>query len=154
MYAGALLLVVGVLAWITGRPLIFPSLGPSALVIAVAPESEAVDGRRFVGSHLIGVLVGLGCYHVLVGAGSIQGIEAAFTLEQGRLALSGVLSVVLTSLVMHETDTLHSPACATTLIVSLGLLPGLDDGATILAAVILVYLVHAASRHLKVLGAS
>lgn len=154
MYAGTLLLVVGALAWITGRPLIFPSLGPSALVVAVAPEAEAVDARRFVGSHLIGILVGLGCYHVLVGSGSIQGIEAAFTLDQGRLALSGVLSVVLTSLSMHQTDTVHSPACATTLIISLGLLPGLDDGVTILAAVVLVYVVHAAVRSLGTLRAS
>jgi len=55
-----------------------------------------------------------------------------------RLGASAVVSVGLTTAGMLATDLPHAPACATTLIISLGLLASPVDGVVILAAVILL----------------
>jgi hypothetical protein len=55
-----LVFVPGAMAWILGKPLIFPSLGPSAFVLVFdASENRA---RRVIGGHLIGVVSGLIAY--------------------------------------------------------------------------------------------
>lgn len=143
LYAGLLVAVAGVLAWVTGRPFVFPSLGPSAVVLAGTLDSQAARGRLVIGSHTIGALVGLACYHAIAPEGSIQGASALFALEQALFVVSGVASVSLTAVGMHLTGTVHSPACATTLIVSLGFLPRVLDGAIIVTSVVALYIVHA-----------
>lgn len=144
LYAGLLVAMAGALAWATGRPFVFPSLGPSAVVLAGTLASQAGSPRVVVGSHVIGVVVGLACYHLIAPEATIQTVTTSFAVDQARLVASGVASVALTAMGMHATDTMHSPACATTLIVSLGILPTLVDGGIIVAAVLVLYLVHAA----------
>jgi hypothetical protein len=56
--------------------------------------------------------------------------------------MSAVVSVILTTAFMLIAHATHSPACATTLIVSLGLLPGVTDGMLIMTAVTGMFLVH------------
>lgn len=143
VYAGLLVAVAGLLAWVTGRPFVFPSLGPSAVVLAGTLDSEAGRARLVIGSHVIGVLVGLACYHAIAPAGSIQAASSLLALDQGRFVASGVASVAVTAAGMHLTDTVHSPACATTLIVSLGFLPDPLDGAIIVTSVVAMYAAHA-----------
>lgn len=63
-----------------------------------------------------------------------------------RLAGGGVLATGLTAGGMLVTDLRHAPACATALIVSLGLLSTLADAAAILAAVGVLVAVHAVGR--------
>lgn len=55
-----------------------------------------------------------------------------------RLATSGVTAVVLTTGAMLVSDLRHPPACATTLIVALGLLPGLSGAGVVAGGVILL----------------
>lgn len=57
--AGALL-VVGTLAVLTGRPFLFPSLGPSAFLLATAPSAPTSHLRRVAGGHAVGVVAGFG----------------------------------------------------------------------------------------------
>jgi CBS-domain-containing membrane protein len=64
------------------------------------------------------------------------------------LAASGSLSVAMTAGSMVGLRVVHAPACATTLIVSLGLMPALWDGLIILAAVVLLYVAHVLIRRL------
>lgn len=40
LYAGLVFTVLGLVAWATGRPFVFPSLGPSAFVLAFDRRSE------------------------------------------------------------------------------------------------------------------
>lgn len=143
LYAGLLVAVAGLLAWITGRAFVFPSLGPSAVVLAGTISSKSARGRLVIGSHVIGVLVGLACYHTLAPEGSIQAASGWFMADQARFVASGVASVALTAMGMHMTNTMHSPACATTLIVSLGFLPSPLDGAIIVTSVVVLYAAHA-----------
>ena len=65
LHTGLLVAAVGVLSWATGLPALFPSLGPSAFVLAMFPDGEASDPQRVVGSHVLGVGAGLLTYHLL-----------------------------------------------------------------------------------------
>ena len=45
-----LLLVPGLAAWLFGRPMIFPSLGPSAFALVL--DEKENSARRVIGGHL------------------------------------------------------------------------------------------------------
>jgi hypothetical protein len=135
-----LVLVPAVAAWVLGRPLIFPSLGPSAFALVLDENENRV--RRVVGGHLIGVLSGLFAYHVLAHGLSLAALWPALSADGLRIAASGVVSIALTVTLMSVARANHAPACATTLIVSLGVLPGLVDGVLIMAAVTGMFLTH------------
>jgi len=136
----ALVLVPGVLAWVFGLPLIFPSLGPSALAIVL--DEKGNGARQVLGGHFFGVLSGLIAYYVLARGLTLGALAPAFSGDGLRIVASGVVSVGLTTLAMRLTRTTHAPACATTLIVSLGVLPSFTDGALIMAAVAGMFLCH------------
>ena len=143
LYAGLLFTALGLVAWASGEPFIFPSLGPSAYVLAFR-RRFADTQRTVIGAHAIGGAAGLLAY-TLFGHGATVTAAAPPLSPMGlRLAASGVASVVLTSWGMMATDTNHPPACATTLIVSLGLLPEPRQVAVILVAVVVLVEVHRA----------
>lgn len=135
LHTGVLIAVVGALAWATGLPALFPSLGPSAFVLATFPESEASDPRRVIGSHALGAAAGLATYHLVASGVVVTSQIAPFSLVGLQLAVSGVGAIVLTVAGMLHFGVRHPPACATTLIVALGLLPTFFEGALIVAAV-------------------
>lgn len=135
LHTGLLIAVVGAFAWATGLPALFPSLGPSAFVLATFPESEASNARRVIGSHALGVAAGLSTYHLLANGVVVTSQIAPLSLAGLELAISGVGAIVLTVGSMLHFGVRHPPACATTLIVALGLLPSIFDGTLIVAAV-------------------
>ncbi|QLG49835.1 HPP family protein [Natrinema halophilum] len=143
LYVGVLLAVPGLLAWVTGRTLLFPSLGPSAFLLATVGNAEVTSPRRIVGGHFIGVVAGLIAYHTIAPGLEVTTSAPMLAASQLRLVASGVLAVTLTSGGMLATETSHPPACATTLIVSLGLLSSLVDGALIVFVVVVLVVVHA-----------
>lgn len=63
------------------------------------------------------------------------------------LAASGGLSIILTSWGMIVTDAVHAPACATTLIVSLGLLSTPTQVGIIVASVVILVEFHRGVLH-------
>ncbi|WP_049928130.1 HPP family protein [Halopiger goleimassiliensis] len=142
LHTGLLLSTTAGLAWLSGLPMLFPSLGPSAFVLALFQDSDAASPRRVIGGHAIGVVAGLLAYHLLAGDVSMTAATAPASLDGLRLAASGVLATTLTAGGMLVTETRHPPACATTLIVSLGLLPSPFEGALILVAVVVLVLGH------------
>lgn len=143
-YAAVLFTVLGSVAWATGEPFVFPSLGPSAFVLAFDRRGTRRRALRIVASHAIGAAAGLLAYMLLAEGIVLTGSPAAFSAEGFRLAASGTLSIALTSWGMIATGTNHPPACATTLIVSLGLLSTLRAVATIVVAVVVLVQCHRA----------
>ncbi|WP_159665711.1 HPP family protein [Halobaculum saliterrae] len=139
-----LFLVLGLVAWASGQPFVFPSLGPSAFVLAFERRGERTRIYRIVGSHVIGGVAGLLAYTLLADGVAITATPGAFSPDGLRLAASGVLSIVATSWAMVATDTNHAPACATTLIVSLGLLSTPLQVGVIVASVVILVEVHRA----------
>ncbi|WP_375140850.1 HPP family protein [Salinarchaeum laminariae] len=138
LHAGLLFGVVGILAVATGQPAIFPSLGPTAYVLAIEHRGPRVERRRVIGGHAIGVLAGLAAYYAIAQGIAVTGGLSPGSMDAIRLAVAGVVSVTLTTWGMLATDATHPPACATTLIVSLGLLSGVVEGAIILASVVVL----------------
>ncbi|MFB6118093.1 HPP family protein [Halosegnis sp.] len=132
----ALLAVLAGIAWISGRPFVFPSLGPSAYALAVRPGAETNRPHRVVGGHAIGLAAGLVGYH-LFASGTILTSQPAPPSAAGLgLAASAVVAVGLTTAGMLASDLRHAPACATTLIVALGLLTGPIEAVIVVAAVV------------------
>jgi hypothetical protein len=138
---GLLLCLPALIAWSTGRPFIFPSLGPSAFSLVIDRQGEAT-GRRVIGGHLIGVVGGLVAYHLIAHGLTLTTLPSVFSFPLLRLAASGVISVILTTAGMLAAKAQHPPACATTLIVSLGLLATFRDAILIMLAVAVMYDVH------------
>jgi hypothetical protein len=135
---GVLVLVAGATAVVTGSPFLFPSLGPSAYVLVTDPDAETTAPRRVVGGHVIGVVAGFVSYHLFARGLIVTSLPAAGSLDLSRLAVSGAIAVVLTTIGMVATDLRHAPACATTLIVGLGLLSTLWEGLVVVVAVVLL----------------
>ena len=140
--AGLLLSVPAIVAWLTGLPFVFPSLGPTAYLMATAPSSEAVRPRRVVGGHAIGAAAGLVSYHLFAGGLAITADAPMLAADQLWLVVAAVVAVVLTTAGMIATRTGHAPACATTLIVALGLLPTLLEAGIVVVAVVLLAATH------------
>lgn len=137
--AAGLLAFLGLVAWGTGEPFIFPSLGPTAFLLSDWVEGDDETAWAVIGSHIWGTLAGLGSYHVLASGYSLVELSTPATTTGLALAASGTLAMGLTSVLMISTRSVHPPACATTLIVSLGLLSSLGEGAIIIAAVTGLY---------------
>lgn len=138
--AGLLIGALGAVLWATGRPFVFPSLGPTAFLLAL--RSKTYSPREVIGGHLVGVVGGLTAYFLLADGLVLTALPPAGSWAAARLTGSAALSVALTAGGMLLTRTVHGPACATTLIVSLGLLSTLLDGLVIVAAVAILYGVH------------
>ncbi|TQQ79471.1 HPP family protein [Halonotius roseus] len=146
LYAGLLFTALGVIAWASGQPFVFPSLGPTAFVLAFEGHSDRPDAARIVASHLIGGLAGLLAWSLLGGQVPITATPPPLSAAGLGLAASATLSIMLTSWAMIATDAVHPPACATTLIVSLGLLSTPRQVGIIVVAVAILVGVNAAGE--------
>lgn len=136
LHAGSLLAIVGVAAWATGEPLLFPSIGPSAYLYAKLRRGDAVAPRRVVGGHAIGAAAGLVAHHGLAADVVVTAMPPQFSTSALMLTVAAALSVALTTAGMIVTGTDHPPACATTLIVALGLLSTPVQAALIVVTVV------------------
>lgn len=147
--AGLLMGVTGSMAWLTGEPFLFPSLGPSAYVLATAPTAETSAPRRVVGGHLVGIVAGLLAYWTIAPGLVATTPPPPVSTAGVRLAASAIVAVGLTTGGMLVTDLRHAPACATTLIVSLGLLATPRAGGIMLGAIGLLVGAHWSGRRLS-----
>ena len=142
VYAGVLFTVLGLVAWASGQPFIFPSLGPSAFILAFERRIDRSQISAVLASHALGAVAGLLAYSLLASGVVLTADPAAFSPAGLHIAASGVFSIVLTSLGMIAMGSIHAPACATTLIVSLGLLSTPLQVGIIVGSVCLLVLVH------------
>lgn len=133
--------ILGLIAWASGIVFIFPSLGPSAYVLAF-DERMSSSGKEVIGGHACGILGGLLSYHVVVNPYSLAQLTGTFSEAGLWLALGAVLALGITIFLMLIFQASHPPACATTLIVSLGILPGWFDGLIIMLAVTILYVTY------------
>jgi CBS domain-containing membrane protein len=117
--AGLGLAVIGLLAWWTGQPLLFPSLGPSLMLVADSPSQPTTRTWNIIVGHTVGLLVGLFAI-VVTGLQGAPPVTEAGT--SGARVLATALALALTTAILHLIDRRHPPAGATTLIVALGLL--------------------------------
>lgn len=126
----AAMLVIGLAADLTQRPYIFPSLGPSAIMLFGHPLRRDSSPSHTILGHAVGALSG---YFALWLMG-LLGVPFSTHVAAPRIiaaAIALALTCAFTILLRCE----HAPAGATTLIVALGILPNPIDFAFLMGAV-------------------
>ena len=125
--------VMSTAALVTGAPFIFPSLGPTAFLHFYTPTAPAASPRNTIIGHAIGAGAG---YLALVIFGLTDAGPALVEGVAWDRVGAAALSLGLTSGLMVWLRAPHPPAGATTLIVSLGILPDPVDLAVLMLAVV------------------
>jgi len=133
--AAAALTACGLVGLAASEPWLFPSLGPTVMVLVERPRAAAAAPRNVLLGHLAGIAVGWLC---LALTGLLHAPPAITAGLSGVRIVAAVLSVALTILVLLALRAPHAPAVATTLIVSLGILRTGPQLLTIVLAVLLV----------------
>lgn len=109
--------LLSLLAFITGSSFVFPSLGPTAILLFMSPHTEAARPRNALIGHAIGIICG---YLALL----VTGLTHAASVVDGGVSapriIAAGLALGLTGGVMVALKTPHAPAGATTLIIALG----------------------------------
>jgi CBS-domain-containing membrane protein len=127
--------LMSILALVTGTPLIFPSLGPTAFLFFYTPTAPSASPHHTIIGHAIGILAG---YASLLLTGlTTAGPALTIGLTWPRV-IAAALSLGLTAGLMVLARSPHPPAGATTLIVSLGMLTKPWQLVLLMSAVILL----------------
>jgi CBS-domain-containing membrane protein len=127
--------VMALVAFVTGEPFVFPSLGPTAFLLFYTPLLPTASPRNTIGGHLIGVIAG---YLSLVVFGLTDAAPALATHVSFARIGAAALSLGLTSGAMVWARVPHPPAGATTLIVSLGIFREPQQLVVLMVAVMLL----------------
>lgn len=122
--------LVGLAAAATARPLIFPSLGPTAIMLFTNPLDRFSWPRHVLLGHFIGAVSG---YAGLAATG-LLGVPLSPDVGIHRV-LAAAIALALTALLMILCRAEHPPAGATTLIVALGILPRPIDFVFLMGAI-------------------
>lgn len=122
-YTGVLSLVVlaasGAIGLALSSPWLFPSLGPTVMLIFGAPEHPSSRPLNAAVGHAVAIVAGVACLFLFGMNGKPSAPSAGLSLGY---VLAGALSVAITAFVLHALKLQHPPAGATTLIVSLGVI--------------------------------
>lgn len=111
--------ILSALAYFTGSVFVFPSLGPTAILLFTTPRSRAAKPRNVLIGHAIGIICG---YLALV----VTGLAHAPSIVDGTVTwpriIAASLALAATGAGMVLAKAPHAPAGATTLIIALGLI--------------------------------
>lgn len=122
-YVGLLSLVVlavsGAIGMLLTTPWLFPSLGPTVMVLFGTPREKTARPLDAAVGHGVGIVAGVACLFLFGMNGKPSAVEAGLSLGY---VLGGALSVAITAFVLHALKLQHPPAGATTLIISLGVI--------------------------------
>lgn len=132
---GLALLLIGLFAWLTGLPLVFPALGPTAFVLYSAPFSAAAAPRSVIVGHLMAIGLGWCMWAAL---SSVTGNPISLATGGWPVFAASTLALATTSLALIHFRCPHPPACASALIVAFGGVSGLGDLLAMAAAVVLL----------------
>lgn len=111
--------VLAGLAMIAHTPFVFPSLGPTVILLFLYPSSPTSFPRQTLYGHGIGILGGYGSLWV---TGLRHAAPATIVGVDHARIIAAALSVALTGSLMVLLKAIHPPAGSTTLIVSLGII--------------------------------
>ncbi len=114
---GLAIIVIGVFAWLTELPLVFPALGPSAFILFSAPFSPAAAPRSVVLGHLLGMACGWLCWFIT----SLFAAEPISLAGEGWAPIaSACAALAMTAMLLIRFQCPHPPACASALVIALG----------------------------------
>jgi CBS domain-containing membrane protein len=117
IHGGVAILTIGVFAWLTDLPLVFPSLGPTAFILFSAPMSPAAAPRSAVLGHLVGLLSGFLIWQAMA---LLTGGSTSSDAGGWQIFCGASLSLALTCLLLVRLSCPHAPACASAMLVAVG----------------------------------
>src|SRR5690554_2860135 len=124
--------LIAVIALVSGEAFIFPSLGATAFILFYVPMAEAASPRNVLCGHLVGALGG---WLSLAMLGLTDTPSPLIHGMDWPHAIAAALSMSLTASLMVWLRIAHPPAAASALIVSLGLMPKLEQIPVLMAGV-------------------
>lgn len=133
---GALLLVVGAIAWASHLPLIFASLGPTAYELVEKPLAPSAKTYNIVAGHILAMGAGFFALWIF-GAWNDPKVGSAGFITSLRL-WAAILAVVLTTFATLLLKASQPASLSTTLLVSLGTMQTRRDAAAIAIAVVII----------------
>lgn len=136
--ATVLVAIVGLTAYLAGQPWLFPSLGPTAYLLASYPNLPSSRTYNCLMGHLVGL--GSGFAAVAIFNAWHAPVVPLHEVTLPRLGAAAV-AVGLTVFVNHLLRAGHPPAAATTLLVSLGTFNSAWSAALVAIGVILLVLI-------------
>ena len=132
---GGLILLVSLAAWLSHKPLIFASLGPTAYELIEQPHRKSARPYNIIVGHLIAVIAGLAAVYVTHASDSSRG------LPRKRPAAAGLgRNTRRRAHSARHTSSSRHTACRTfhPLVVSLGNMQRWQDGLVIMIAILLM----------------
>jgi CBS-domain-containing membrane protein len=121
---GLAILTIGLFAWVTDLPLVFPALGPSAFILFRSPMSPEASPRCVILGHLTGMACGYATWKLL---GAMTGTTVSMQLGGSIPYFSASLALGATCLCLVRFSCPHPPACASAIVVALGGVTQLSD---------------------------
>lgn len=145
IYAGFLFVILGITTWVTGEAFIFPSLGPTVFILAFNRKVDKNQVYQVIASHSVGGVVGFLSWHLIASGIKITQSQVAMSGDSLVIAVSATVSIILTTWLMIASGAVHPPACATTLIVSLGVLSTVESVVVIILSITIIVAIHIAT---------
>jgi hypothetical protein len=145
LLAALLISVVGGAAVLWHRPLLFASLGPTAMLQVHSPNTR----QARIANVLFGHLVGATCAFLAVLLFGLTHALSVFQADAVSLPRVGASALALGVATVLEllTDRVHVPAASTTLLITLGSFkPDPHDIATVFGGVVLIAVIGEAVR--------
>jgi hypothetical protein len=127
--AALLLLVVGLTALAAGQPWLFPSLGPTAYLLARYPDQPTARIYNTIIGHLVGVASGFAAVAIF---NAWQAPVVPLNDVTAPRIWAAVVSVGITVLLNSVLRSGHPPAAATTLLIALGSFQTVRDAGIII----------------------
>ena len=124
IHAGFAILLISAFAWLTGLPLVFTALGPSAFIMFSAPLSRAAAPRNVICSHAVALAIGWIVWNL---ATLLHGGPINLQQDNFIIICSATAALSLTALLLVNLSCPHPPACASSLVVALGLVTQWPD---------------------------
>jgi CBS domain-containing membrane protein len=141
-HCGLSVAFLGLLSMALGLPLMIPAVGASSYIVFAFPQAEVSAPRNVLIGHLVGAAVGW----ILLRAFGLEGAPVGLAQDLTWTRIGAVAaSLAATVGILRLADSPHPPAGATTMIVSVGMLPQARHvlGFGIAAAVVVVHAVLA-----------
>lgn len=135
--SGLSMLMIGLIGLASGTLLLFPSLGPSAVMQAHSPSHPNTKPYNV----LVGHLGGMACAYIAVAIFGLERSPSIFQMHHLTLPRVGASALALTLAMLLEIGlhSTHPPAASTTLLVALGSFTfTMHDAATLVGGILAV----------------